>query len=141
SMLVTEGIQRMRFRHGTSKEDFIKPGEICSITIRLTNSAITFRKGHKVRVLISSSDYPKYAPNRNDGGPVYGEEARGGGANNSVYYDAPHPSAVLRRAGGRWEAIGQRPPQDVPRKRPTAAGAPIAAGSGVPPPHARQSNI
>jgi predicted acyl esterase len=101
SMLVTEGIQRMRFRHGTSKEDFIKPGEICSITIRLTNSAITFRKGHKIRVLISSSDYPKYAPNRNDGGPMYGKDAGGVVANNSVYYDAVHPSALLLPVGGR----------------------------------------
>jgi predicted acyl esterase len=94
SMLVTEGIQRMRFRNGANKEDFLKPGEICPITIRLTHTAITFRKGHKVRVLISSSNYPKYAPNLNDGGPMYGKQA-GVVAKNSVYFDATHPSALL----------------------------------------------
>ena len=100
SMLVTEGIQRMRFRNGASREEFMKPGEIYPVTIRLTNTAITFRKGHKVRVLISSSNYPKYAPNRNDGGPMYGKEG-GVVANNSVYFDAPHPSALLLPVGGR----------------------------------------
>jgi len=100
SMLVTEGIQRMRFRNGASKEEFMKPGEIYPVTIRLTNTAITFRKGHKVRVLISSSNYPKYALNRNEGGPMYGKEG-GVVANNSVYFDASHPSALLMPVGGR----------------------------------------
>src|SRR5207249_2884087 len=100
SMLVTEGIQRMRFRNGASKEEFMKPGEIYPVTIRLTNTAITFRKGHKVRVLISSSNYPKYALNRNEGGPMYGKEG-GVVANNSVYFDASHPSALQLPVGGR----------------------------------------
>jgi putative CocE/NonD family hydrolase len=101
SLLITEGIQRMRFRNGASNEDFMKPGEICPVTIRLTNTAITFRKGHKVRVLISSSNFPKYAPNRNDGGPMYGKEGGGLVANNSVYFDAAHPSALLLPIAGR----------------------------------------
>jgi predicted acyl esterase len=101
SLLITEGIQRMRFRNSASKEDFMKPGEICPVTIRLTNTAITFRKGHKVRVLISSSNFPKYAPNRNDGGPMYGKEGGGLVANNSVYFDAAHPSALLLPIAGR----------------------------------------
>jgi predicted acyl esterase len=101
SLLVTEGIQRMRFRNGASKEELIKPGEILPVTIRLTNSAITFRKGHKVRVLISSSNYPKYVPNRNDGGPMYGKEGGGVVATNSVYFDAGHPSALMLPVAGR----------------------------------------
>src|SRR5262249_11888111 len=71
-ILVTEGVQRMRFRNGATREEFMKPGEVYPVTIHLTNTAITFRKGHKVRILISSSSYPKYTPNRNDGGPMYG---------------------------------------------------------------------
>jgi uncharacterized protein len=95
SMLVTEGIQRMRFRNGASKEELIKPGEVYPVTIRLTNTALTFRKGHHVRVLVSSSSYPKYAPNRNDGGPMYVKDAAGVVANNTVYFDAARPSALL----------------------------------------------
>jgi predicted acyl esterase len=98
--LITEGIQRIRFRNGASKEDFIKPGEIYPVTIRLTNTAITFRKGHRVRTLISSSNYPKYAPNRNDGGPMYGKPEGGLVANNSIYFDAAHPSALLLPVAG-----------------------------------------
>jgi predicted acyl esterase len=94
SILITEGIQRMRFRNGASREEFMKPGEIYPVTVRLTNTAITFRQGHKMRILISSSSYPKYAPNRNDGGPMYGKQG-GVVANNKVHYDAAHPSALL----------------------------------------------
>ena len=90
-----------RIRAGTYKEEFIKPGEIVPVTIRLTNSAITFRTGHKVRVLISSSNYPKYVPNRNDGGAMYGKEGSGVVANNSVYFDATRPSALLLPVAGR----------------------------------------
>ena len=64
------------------------------VTVRLTNTAITFRQGHKVRILISSSSYPKYTPNRNEGGPMYGKPG-GVVANNKVHYDTAHPSALL----------------------------------------------
>jgi len=54
-----------------------------------------------VRVLISSSNYPKYAANRNDGGPMYGKEAGGVVANNSVHVDAARPSALMLPVAGR----------------------------------------
>jgi uncharacterized protein len=54
-----------------------------------------------VRVLISSSNYPKYAPNRNDGGPMYVKDAGGVIANNTVYCDAARPSALLLPVAGR----------------------------------------
>lgn len=94
SMLVTEGIRRMRFRNTTSREELMTPGEVYAVTIELTNTAITFRKGHRVRVIISSSNYPKYAVNPNDGGPMYKKE-KGLVAANSVYADAKHPSALV----------------------------------------------
>jgi hypothetical protein len=94
SMLVSEGIRRMRFRHTTAKEELMKPGEVYPITIELTNTAITFLKGHRVRVIISSSNYPKYALNLNDGGPMYRKE-KGAVATNQVYHDREHPSALV----------------------------------------------
>lgn len=98
SMLVSEGIRRMRFRNTTSREELMKPGEVYSIRIELTNTAITFLKGHRVRVIISSSNYPKYAVNLNDGGAMY-KKGNGLVATNRVYADSKHPSALLLPVG------------------------------------------
>jgi putative CocE/NonD family hydrolase len=100
SMLVTEGIRRMRFRNTTAREELMKPGEVYPITIELTNTAITFLKGHRVRVIISSSNHPKYALNLNDGGPMY-KKGKGLMAANSVYADARHLSALVLPVGQR----------------------------------------
>jgi len=78
----------------------MKPGEVYPVTIELTNTAITFLKGHRVRVIISSSNYPKYAVNPNDGGPMYKRE-KGLVAANSVYADAKHPSALVLPVSNR----------------------------------------
>lgn len=94
SMLVTEGVRRMRFRNTTSKEELIKPGEVYPVTIELNNTALTFLKGHRARLIISSSNYPKYALNLNDGGPMYRKGA-GLVATNSVYAGKRHPSALI----------------------------------------------
>ncbi|MEK6303560.1 MAG: CocE/NonD family hydrolase [Acidobacteriota bacterium] len=94
SMLVTEGIRRMRFRNTTSKEELMNPGEIYPITIELTNTALTFLKGHRARIIISSSNYPRFALNLNDGGPMY-KKGKGLVALNAVYADKKHPSALV----------------------------------------------
>jgi uncharacterized protein len=94
SMLVTEGIRRMRFRNTTSKEELMTPGTIYPVTIELTNTALTFLKGHKVRVIVSSSNYPRFALNLNDGGRMY-QKGKGLIARNSIYADKTHPSALV----------------------------------------------
>lgn len=94
SILVTEGVRRMRFRNTTSKEELMKPGEVYPVTIELNNTALTFLKGHRARLIISSSNYPKYAINLNDGGPMY-RKGDGLVATNSVYAGKQHPSALV----------------------------------------------
>ena len=94
SMLVTEGIRRMRFRNTTSKEELMTPGEIYPITIELTNTALTFLKGHRARIIISSSNHPRFALNLNDGGTMY-KKGPGVVATNTVFADKSHPSAVV----------------------------------------------
>ncbi len=93
SMLVTEGIRRMRLRNTTAREELLKPGEIYPVTIELSNTALTFLKGHRARLLISSANHPKYALNLNNGGPMY-HKGDGLVATNSVYVDKQHPSAL-----------------------------------------------
>ena len=100
SILVTEGIRRMRFRNTASREEMMNPGQTYAITIDLTNTAITFLKGHRVRLIISSSNYPKYALNLNDGGPMY-RKGNALVAINTVYADARHPSALILPVSAR----------------------------------------
>ena len=94
SMLVSEGIQRMRYRNSTAAAELMKAGEVYPITVELTNTAITFLKGHRVRVIVASSNYPMYSLNLNDGGTLY-QKGTGLVATNSVYADAQHPSALV----------------------------------------------
>jgi predicted acyl esterase len=94
SMLVTEGIQRMRFRNTSSKEEFLEPGTTYPVTVDLTNTALTFPAGHRIRLIVSSSNYPRYAVNFNDGGPMY-EKKTGQVANNKIFCDKQHASALI----------------------------------------------
>jgi predicted acyl esterase len=94
SMLVGEGIRRMRLQNSTAKEEMATPGEIYPITVEVPATALTFLPGHRVRVLVSSSDFPMFAVNQNDGGPMY-SSGPGVKAVNRIYLDRDHPSAVL----------------------------------------------
>jgi haloalkane dehalogenase len=67
----------------------LQPGEY-----ELNNTALTFLKGHRARLIVSSSNYPKYAINLNDGGAMY-KKGNGLVATNRVYVSKQHPSALL----------------------------------------------
>lgn len=96
SMLVTEGIRRLRFRDTISSTKLGNPGKVYRIDVGLTNTAITFKKGHRIRLLVSSSNSPKYDVNLNNGGEMYGDDKSGAVvAENSVYHDEERPSALL----------------------------------------------
>ncbi len=73
SMLLLEGSARMRFRNGFSDADtaLMLPGNIYPITINLPYTAHSFLPGHKIRLDVSSSNYPRFALNLNDGGDMY----------------------------------------------------------------------
>ncbi len=95
SMILRDNIFRMRFRDGFTVNDtnFIQAGEIYEIDIKLANTAHTFLPGHKIRVDITSSDYPRFNNNMNDGGEMYvsGDTLI---ATNHVYHDQTHASYV-----------------------------------------------
>jgi predicted acyl esterase len=93
-MLVREGILRMRFREGTDKEVLMESGTVYQATVEIGNTAITFPKGHRVGVIVSSSSSPRYDVNLNDGGPMY-TGGKGQIAINTVHHDEEHPSALI----------------------------------------------
>ncbi len=73
SILLGEAIQRMRFRNGYTVADTASmvPGEVYEITMKFENLAHTFLPGHKVRLIVTSSNYPRYNRNMNTGAEMY----------------------------------------------------------------------
>src|SRR5204863_3721049 len=67
SMLLTDGIVRARYRQSLSKAVTVTPGEHMALDIDLSSTSIIFNRGHRIRVAISNSNYPRYELNRNNG--------------------------------------------------------------------------
>ena len=93
SIILVQGIRRARFRDSLSTEELMTPGVVYQIPVHLQNLAYTFRKGHRLRLVISSADYPMYDRNLNDGGPMY-TNGTPLVAQNSIWHDATHLSRV-----------------------------------------------
>jgi predicted acyl esterase len=73
SMLVNDGVMRLRFRNGNTASDTsdIVPGQVYACDIALPNTSITFLAGHKIRVDVTSSNYPRFNRNMNTDGAMY----------------------------------------------------------------------
>ena len=91
---LTEGILRMRYRNSQEKPELENPGETYHITVDLWATSNVFLAGHKLRLEVSSSNFPRFDRNMNTGE----EQARATRmikATNVVYHDKAHPSALL----------------------------------------------
>ncbi len=91
---ITDGILRTRFRKSLAKEELLKPGEIAPIEIKLYPTANVFRRGHRLRVDVSSSNFPRFDVNPNTGEPL-NEQRRMAVATNTVHHDREHPSQIV----------------------------------------------
>jgi uncharacterized protein len=67
SMLLTDGIVRARYRQSLSQATPVTPGEHMALDIDLSSTSIILNRGHWIRVAISSSNYPRFELNRNNG--------------------------------------------------------------------------
>lgn len=101
SMLITDGIHRMRFRESLQKEKLMKPGEVYEVTVVLTPTAHTFRKKHRIRILVSSSNYPRFDRNPNNGEHFFTDKKKALVATNKIYHDSSHLSALFLPAGAK----------------------------------------
>ncbi|MFD1913610.1 CocE/NonD family hydrolase [Halodurantibacterium flavum] len=90
---ITDGIFRCRYRNGFDRPEPIGNGEVFRITIRPFATANLFKKGHRVRLDISSSNFPKYDVNPNTGEPE-GQSRRRRVAVNTVFVNAERPSRL-----------------------------------------------
>jgi len=93
-MLINDSIIRCRYREGYDKEVFLSPGEVVPVTIVLPPTSNLFDRGHRIRVDISSSNWPRLDLNPNTGEPM-GRHTHTAPAEQSVYSDAAHPSHIM----------------------------------------------
>jgi putative CocE/NonD family hydrolase len=94
SINVADGIVRARFRESATSPSLIEPGRIYRYTVDLWATSIVFKAGHRIRVSVHSSNFPRWSRNLNTAeSPELG--ARSEVALNTVFHDALRPSHVV----------------------------------------------
>ncbi len=91
---VADGIVRARYRDGLDREQWLTPGRPVEFTIEMYPTSLVFRKGHRIRLDVSSSNFPRFDVNPNTGEPL-NDNRRWRVATNTVYVDASRPSHVI----------------------------------------------
>ena len=91
---LTDGILRLRYRNSLAKPELAKDGEIYRIVIDAGVTSNVFKKGHSIRLEISSSNFPRFDRNPNTGGPI-ADEIRLFKASQTIYHDRDRPSHLL----------------------------------------------
>ena len=91
---LADGILRLRYRSSFEKAELLVPGETYKITIDLWATSNLFRKGHRIRLEVSSSNFPRYDRNLNTGEELIGAQQIVV-ASQTVYHDREHPSALI----------------------------------------------
>ena len=92
-MNLTDGIVRASYRDHSETRRLLVPGKIYSIVIRPFDTANVVKKGHRIRLDISSSNFPRFDVNPNTGEPL-GSSRLMQTADNTIYHDSAHPSAL-----------------------------------------------
>ena len=91
---LTEGIIRARYRDSRSAPSPIVPGQIYEYTVDMWSTSNVFLKGHKIRLEISSSNFPRFDRNLNTGKSA-AIDSTFEKATNTIYHDRDHPSALF----------------------------------------------
>src|SRR5579864_438694 len=101
AMDLTDGILRMRYRDSQEKPALINPGQVYKVSLDLSATSNVFKKGHILRLEVSSSNFPRFDRNLNTGATRYlktSDTASGAqfvSATNVIYHDVEHPSALI----------------------------------------------
>jgi uncharacterized protein len=90
---LTDGILRASYRDQSQTRQLLTPGRIYSIVIRPFDTANVLKRGHRLRLDISSSNFPRFDVNPNTGEPL-GASRMLQTAQNTIYHEAAHASAV-----------------------------------------------
>ena len=91
---LTYGIMRAQYRNGYQNPTLLEPGEVCEYTIRLNPIGCLFRPGQRLRLYVSSSDFPNFDRNHNTG-KDYWSDAELRVAHQTVFHTADRPSHLV----------------------------------------------
>jgi putative CocE/NonD family hydrolase len=94
--LISDGILRVRYRESLSHPVLMEPGLVYQLTVEMQATSNVFFAGHRIRLEVSSSNFPRFDRNTNTGGPIATEgEQDLVQAVNRVYHDNARPSHLL----------------------------------------------
>lgn len=88
-----ETIQRLRYRDGYEKETWMEPGRVYKVSMQPMTTSNYFEAGHRIRIEVSSSNFPRFDRNLNTGGRNF-DEAEGVVAKNAIHHSRRYPSSV-----------------------------------------------
>ncbi len=88
-----ETIQRVRYREGYDKEVFMKAGMVYKLDMTPMSTSNYFAEGHRIRIEVSSSNFPRFDRNLNTGGNNY-DESEGVEAHNQIHHSKKYPSQI-----------------------------------------------
>ena len=94
AMNVTDGIARVRYRDSWEQPALMTPGEVYRVQVSAFPTGNLFVRGHRIRLDISSSNFPHFDLNYNTGEPE-GKATSVRVAHNTVFVDAARPSHVV----------------------------------------------
>mgnify|MGYP006269260601 FL=1 len=99
-----ETIQRARFREGYDKEVMMEDGEVYEVKMTPMSTSNYFEKGHRIRIEISSSNFPRFARNLNTGGDNY-DESEAVIAHNKIHHSDQYPSSITLPVIGKKATV------------------------------------
>jgi putative CocE/NonD family hydrolase len=88
-----ETIQRVRYREGYEEPVFMEPGEVYEVKLGPMSTSNFFAPGHRIRIEVSSSNFPRFTRNLNTGGRIW-DETEGVVAHNVVHHSPRYPSKI-----------------------------------------------
>lgn len=91
---LTDGILRARYRNGMRAPGLLTPSEPVELTIDAGATSNVFLTGHRIRIEVSSSNFPRFDRNPNTGG-IFGEDAELRAAEQAVFHDRARPSRIV----------------------------------------------
>ena len=94
AIYLCDGIIRARYRESFKEQKLLEPGKVYKYIIDVSVISNVFRKGHRVRVEISSSSFPQFDRNTNTGN-TFAQDAEVISATQTIYHDSDHPSHIL----------------------------------------------
>ena len=91
---VNDGIIRARYRDSLRTPKLLTPGKVYPITVEMYPTSMVFKRGHRIRLDVAGSNFPRFDVNPNTGEPL-GANRLEAVAANAVFHDPEHPSALV----------------------------------------------